>query len=106
MLVKQRREADARKSKQLGGKHRIKETVRLEPAEVVQQPEVEIAPVHNQVLLLQNLPKRVEFQAWTQHIDEEHLSVHQELEEAHPRLIMVHVVRLGIEGQLVNFFDG
>ena len=77
-----------------------------ETAERMQQPQVEIAPVHDQVLAAHPRPKRVEIDPGREHIDEENLPPDHELEEADPRPVVVHVVSLGIEGDLGRAIEG
>lgn len=71
----------------------------------MQQPQVEIAAVHDQVFLRQNLPERIQLEARGEHIDEEHFAADQKLQQANPCLVVKHVVRLGIEGDLFHPFE-
>ena len=105
VLLQERREADALEAEELGGEHRVEKAVRREAAEIVQQAQVEVAAVHDEVLLREHGPKRVELQAGREHIDEEDLAVDEELQEADPRLVVIHVVRLGIEGDLIDLLE-
>ena len=49
MFLEQRREADARPAEQLGGEHGVKDALGAKTVEVVQQPQIEIAAVHQEV---------------------------------------------------------
>ena len=51
-------------------------------------------------------PKGLQLEPGGQDIDEEDLTIDEELQKADPRLIMVHVIRLGIEGHLLDPING
>jgi len=80
--------------------------VRAKPAQIVQEPEIEVAAVHHEVPGGQSPPDFVERDARSQDIDEENLSVDQKLQQAKPGAVMKHVVRLGIEGDFVHAVQG
>jgi hypothetical protein len=80
--------------------------VRRKAAEVVQQPQIEIAAVHEEVLFRERLPERFQLQPGSEHVHQEHIVADEELQEADPRLVVIHVVRLGIEGDFVHLADG
>ena len=101
MLLKKGGEADALATEELRGQHGVKDTLRTKLAEVSEQTQVEIAAVHQEVLGREFLPKRCQRQRG-EHINEEHLAIHQKLEEAHAGAVVEHVVRLGIEGDFVH----
>ena len=106
MLLEERGEADAVAAEELRRQHGVEDAFRPEAAEVVQQAQIEIAPVHDEVLVREHAPQRVEFHARREHIDEEDVAVDQELEQADARLVVIHVVRLRIEGDFVYTFEG
>ena len=100
MVLQQRPEADAGAAEELRGQHGVEDALGPEAVEVVQEPQVEVAAVHQQVLGGEPVQERLELQARGQHVDEEDLAADQELHEADPGLVVVHVVGLGIEGDL------
>ncbi len=77
----------------------------LEAAEVVEEPQVEIAAVHHQMLLLQPRPEGLQLDG-RQGVDEEHVPIDEKLQQADPHPVAVHVVRLGIEGDLFDLVEG
>jgi len=77
-----------------------------EAAEIMQQANIEIAAVHQQVLFREAGQQWLEFQAGREHIHEKDLLADEELHQADPRLVMIHVVGLGIEGDLLDAIEG
>src|SRR5690606_29686568 len=67
--------------------------------------DVEIAAVHEQVFLGEARPERVELERG-EHVDHEDLLADQKLEQADAGLVVIHVVGLGIEGDLVDAVEG
>ncbi len=106
MVLQERGEADARAPEQLRGQHGVEDALRPEARKIVQQAEVEIAPVHDEVLGGELVQEPVELQAGRQHVDQVDFLAHEELHQADPRLVVVHVVRLGIQGDLVHPVQG
>ena len=102
MFLEQTREADALTSEQLRSEHRVENTLRFETAEVVQQPQIEIAAVHHEMLVREHAPERLELHSGREDIDEKNFAVDEELQQADPRFVVIHVVRLGIEEHLVH----
>ena len=101
MIFEERSQADARAIDELRGEHRVEDAFRPKTAEVVEQPEVEVAAVHHQVFLGEAGPEAVELER-SEGIDQEDLIVDEELQEADPRAIMKHVIRFRIERHLVD----
>ena len=64
-----------------------------------------IAAVHDQVFSTEHLPQRIQLQAGGEDVDQVNVVLDEELQQADPRFVVVHVVRLGIEGELVHIFD-
>ena len=106
MLFEEAGEADALAAEELGGEHRVENAFRAEAAEVVEEAEIEIAAVHHEVFFREDLEEWLDFQAGSEDIDEEDLTIDQELEEADAGLVVIHVVRLGIEGDFVHAVEG
>ena len=105
MVFEQRSESEARHIEKLGRHHRIKEAVRVELAEVVEQAEVEVAAMHDQVLGGEAAPESVERQRREQ-IDQENLLPRQNLQKAHPRPVAEEIVGLGIDRDLLHPVQG
>jgi hypothetical protein len=93
-------------AEELGGEHRIEDTFRPETAEVVEEAEIKIAAVHHEVFLREDREERLDVQAGSEDVDEEDLTINEELKEADARLVVIHVVRLGIEEDLVDAGEG
>ena len=105
MVFEQRRESEARQIEKLGRHHRVKQAVRIELAEVVEQAEIEIAAVHDQVLGSEAAPKSIELQRREQ-IDQENLFPRHDLHKAHPRPVAEKIVGLGVDRDLLNLIQG
>jgi len=105
VLLEQRAEADARTVEQLGREHGVEKAARAEAAEVVQEAQVEIAPVHEEVFVREAGPEAVELEG-RERVDEEDFVADEELQEADPRAVVIHVVRLCIEGDLIDLVEG
>lgn len=99
-------EADAFAGEELAGEHRVEDAFGAEAAEVVEEADVEIAAVHEQVFRGEAGPEGGEVEAGGEDIDEVDLAGHVELQEADARAVVVHVVRLGIEGGFVGAIEG
>ena len=100
MLFEQRSQADAGPTEQLGGQHGVEQSAgHGEAAEVVQQPQVKVAPVHDQVLGRKPAPERGEVKRG-KHVDQMDLTADIKLEEAKARPVVVKIVCLGIERDL------
>ena len=102
MFFEERREPDALAPEQLGGEHGVKNTFSAEAAAIVQEPQIEIAAVHHQMKFRETFPKRLEVESGRKGVDQENLSVDEKLQQANADFVMIHVVRLGIEGDFVN----
>ena len=102
MFFEERREPDALAPEQLGGEHGVKNTFSAEAAAIVQEPQIEIAAVHHQMKFSETFPKRLEVESGRKGVDQENLSVDEKLQQANADFVMIHVVRLGIEGDFVN----
>jgi hypothetical protein len=108
VLFEEGGETDARAVEELGGEHRVKDALGAETAEIGEQADVEVAAVHEEVLGGEFLPERSEGdgERGGEHIDEEDFAVGEELEQAHAGAVVIHVVGLGIEGDLVHAVEG
>ena len=62
--------------------------------------------MHHQMFFGEAGPDFVELDARGQHIDEKNIPFDQELQQADPRAVVKHVVRLCIEGHLVDSIQG
>ena len=104
MILQKRGQPDPLATQQLRRQHRVEKALRPEAAEVVEQPEVEIAPVHDQVLLGQTGPERLQVEV-CEDIHEVDIASHQELEQADPHPVVEHVVGFGIQGDFLYAVD-
>lgn len=102
VLFEEAGEADALAAEELGGEHRVEDAFRAETAEIVKEPEVKIAAVHHEVFLREHLEEGLDVQTRCEDIDEIDFAVDEELKEADPGLVVIHVVRLGIEEDLLH----
>ena len=102
MFFEERGEPDALAPEELGGEHRVKNAFGAEAAAVMQEPQIEIAAVHHQMKLREAFPKRLEDETGRKGIDQENFSVDEKLQQTDAYLVMIHVVRLGIEGDFIN----
>ena len=105
MLLEEPGQADALAAEQLRGEHGVEEALCPEFAAVVQEPQVEVAAVHHQVLVRQERPQGIEVDG-REHVHQVHVTGHEELQKAHPDPVVEHVVRLGIQGDLVDLGNG
>src|SRR5437773_383477 len=105
MILEQRSQADAGAAEELRGQHGVEKAVRLEAAEIMEQPQIKIAAVHDEMFSREGLPERLELEAGREHVDQVDLAIDEELEEADPRAVVVHVVGLGIEGDFTHAID-
>jgi len=99
-------ETDTLAAEELGGEHGIEDTCRPETTEIGQQAEIEITAVHHQVFFREDLEERLDVQTRGKDIDEENLTIDEQLEKADARFIVIHIVRLGIEEDLVDAIQG
>jgi len=67
----------------------------------VQETQVEIAAVHQEVLLRHPRPEGLQIEG-RERVHEKDLSSDQKLEKANPDTVAEHIVRLGIEGYLIH----
>ena len=102
MFFEERRETDALAPEQLGGEHGVKNTFSAEATAIVQEPQIEIAAVHYEMEFRETFPKRLEVETGRKGVDQENLSVDEKLQQANADFVMIHVVRLGIEGDFVD----
>lgn len=102
VLFEETGETDALAAEELGREHRVEDAFWAEAAEVVQEAEIEIAAVHHEVFLREDGEERLDVQTGREDIDEVDFTVDEELKEADAGLVMIHVVRLGIEEDLLH----
>jgi hypothetical protein len=105
LLLDQRGEPHPRPAEDLTGEHGVEEALRPKAAQVMQQPQVEIAAVHHEMLRREPRPERLQVDR-RQHIQQKHLLADQELHQAQPHPVVEHVVRLRIEGDLGDAVEG
>ena len=79
-------------------------TLHAESLRIHFQQTGEVAAVHEEVLLGEAVPEAGEVQAG-EGVDEEDLAIDQELQQAEAGLVVVHVVGLGIEGDLIHAIE-
>jgi hypothetical protein len=72
----------------------------------MQQAQIEIAAVHHEVELGESVPEGREIEVGCEGVHEVDFAVDIELEQAEPDLVVKHVVRLGIEEDLVDAVEG
>lgn len=106
VFLKESGETDALAAEELGGQHGVEKTFGAETATVVQEAEIEIAAVHHEMKVGETVPKRVEIEAGCKGVHEVDFAIDVELEETKPDFVMKHVVRLGIEEDLVDAVEG
>jgi hypothetical protein len=90
----------------LGGEHGVKDAFGAEAAAIVQEPQIEIAAVHHEVDVGESVPEGCEIEVGCEGVHEVDFAVDIELEQAEPDLVVKHVVRLGIEEDLVDAGEG